>query len=92
MDVSIFILFEEHAILDFHTCPLTCTISLNLNSGSDVTVIGWGTQIHVLREACDMAKEKFGVNCELIDLRTIVPWDIETVEKVRTEEKCIEYI
>jgi pyruvate/2-oxoglutarate/acetoin dehydrogenase E1 component len=29
-----------------------------------------------------MAKEKFGVKCELIDLRTIVPWDIETIEKV----------
>jgi 2-oxoisovalerate dehydrogenase E1 component beta subunit len=56
--------------------------AFSLLTGSDVTVIGWGTQIHVLREACEMAREKFGVKCELIDLRTIVPWDIETIEKV----------
>lgn len=54
-----------------------------------MTVIGWGTQVHVLREACDMAAEKWGVKCELIDLRTIVPWDIETIEKVCV---CVVYV
>lgn len=29
-----------------------------------------------------MAQEKLGVSCELIDLQTILPWDIETVCKV----------
>ncbi|KAL0274833.1 UNVERIFIED_CONTAM: hypothetical protein PYX00_002862 [Menopon gallinae] len=47
--------------------------------GKDITLIGWGTQIHVLRETVEMAKEKLGVECELIDLMTILPWDIETV-------------
>nr|ANM86808.1 branched-chain alphaketoacid dehydrogenase E1b [Stygiella incarcerata] len=50
-----------------------------VKSGKDVTVVGWGTQVHVLQEACDMA-EKDGISCELIDLRTIMPWDQETVE------------
>lgn len=50
--------------------------------GSDVTLVGWGTQIHVLRDVCKMAKDQLGVNCELIDLRTILPWDEETVIKV----------
>lgn len=50
--------------------------------GSDVTLVGWGTQIHVLRDVCKMAKDLLGVNCELIDLRTILPWDEETVIKV----------
>lgn len=49
--------------------------------GSDVTLLGWGTQVHVLREVVNMAYEKLGVSCELIDLRTIVPWDEETVTK-----------
>lgn len=30
-----------------------------------------------------MAQEKLGVSCELIDLQTILPWDIETVCKVK---------
>ncbi|XP_046549421.1 2-oxoisovalerate dehydrogenase subunit beta, mitochondrial-like [Haliotis rubra] len=49
--------------------------------GSDVTLIGWGTQVHVLREVATMAQEKLNVSCELIDLRTILPWDIDTVCK-----------
>ncbi|XP_027037180.1 2-oxoisovalerate dehydrogenase subunit beta, mitochondrial-like isoform X3 [Pocillopora damicornis] len=52
-----------------------------LEEGSDVTVVGWGTQIHVLRDVCKMAKDQLGVSCELIDLRTILPWDEDTVFK-----------
>jgi len=47
--------------------------------GSDVTLLGWGTQVHVLREVADMAQEQFGVSCEVIDLVTILPWDKDTV-------------
>lgn len=50
-----------------------------VEEGSDVTVVGWGSQVHVLSRACAMAHEKLGINCELIDLRSILPWDAETV-------------
>ena len=49
--------------------------------GSDVTVVGWGAQIHVLTEACKKAKEEAGINCDLIDLRTVLPWDVDIVEQ-----------
>ena len=42
-------------------------------------VIGWGTQVHVLREVAQLAQEKLGVSCEVIDLVSILPWDEETV-------------
>ena len=50
--------------------------------GSDVTIVGYGAQIQVLRKACMMAEEKLGASCELIDLRTLLPWDVDTVAKV----------
>lgn len=45
-------------------------------------MIGWGTQIHVLLEVAKLAKEQLNVNCEVIDLVSILPWDKETVCKV----------
>ena len=50
--------------------------------GSDVTLIGYGAQIQVLKEVSNMAKDELDVSCEVIDLRTILPWDIETVVTV----------
>lgn len=40
-------------------------------------------QVHVMREVASMAQEKLGVSCEVIDLQTILPWDIDTVCKVK---------
>jgi pyruvate/2-oxoglutarate/acetoin dehydrogenase E1 component len=47
--------------------------------GDAVTLLGWGTQVHILTEVADMVKEQLKVQCEVIDLVTINPWDVETV-------------
>lgn len=52
--------------------------------GSDVTMVAWGTQVHVLREVAQLAQEKFNVSCELIDLKTILPWDKDTICEAST--------
>ena len=58
--------------------------------GEDVTLIAWGTQVHVMREVAQMAQEKLGVSCEVIDMVSILPWDTETVyESVKKTGKCI---
>lgn len=58
--------------------------------GSDVTLIGWGTQVHVLREVATLAQERLGVSCEVIDLISILPWDQETVyNSVKKTGRCI---
>ncbi len=63
---------------------------LKLFSGNDVTLIGWGTQVHVLREVAQLAQEKLGVSCEVIDVVTILPWDRETIfESVRKTGRCV---
>lgn len=39
-----------------------------------------------MREVANMAQEKLGVSCEVIDLQTILPWDIDTVCKVTAHD------
>ncbi|MAR72304.1 MULTISPECIES: transketolase C-terminal domain-containing protein [unclassified Halomonas] len=46
--------------------------------GADITLLGWGAQMEVIDRAVEMA-EKDGVSCEVIDLRSILPWDEDTV-------------
>ncbi|PYL08806.1 MAG: hypothetical protein DME33_06370 [Verrucomicrobia bacterium] len=48
-------------------------------SGSDVTVIAWGNTIEKSLEA--IAKIDKEISVELIDLRSIVPWDKRTIEE-----------
>lgn len=65
-----------------NTCVGLFNINLFLNVyyvGNDITLIGWGTQIHVLKEVATLAKQQLQLNCEVIDLLTIIPWDVETV-------------
>ena len=60
-----------------------------MRQGTDVTVIGWGGQLRVLEKACNLAEEQ-GVSCELIDLKTLLPWDVDTVfESVMKTGKCV---
>ena len=51
-----------------------------MREGTDVTVVGWGGQLKVLEEACVRAEAERGISCELIDIRTIYPWDVDAVE------------
>ncbi|XP_021714927.1 2-oxoisovalerate dehydrogenase subunit beta 1, mitochondrial-like [Chenopodium quinoa] len=50
-----------------------------MREGNDITLVGWGAQLAIMEEACIEA-EKDGISCELIDLRTLIPWDKDTVE------------
>lgn len=50
-----------------------------VREGCDATLLGWGTQVHVLSDVADAAKEELGVECEVVDLQSLLPWDEETV-------------
>jgi 2-oxoisovalerate dehydrogenase E1 component beta subunit len=50
-----------------------------VRKGSDVTLVGWGSQIGRLEAAADRAAAE-GISCEIIDLQTIIPWDVDAVE------------
>ena len=66
-----------------------CNISFFF-TGNDITLIGWGTQVHVLVEVAQLAQEKLGVSCEVIDVVTILPWDRETIfQSVKKTGRCV---
>ena len=47
-------------------------------SGTDVTVVTWGAMTHTCLEAADLAAAD-GVSMEVVDLRTLVPLDEESI-------------
>jgi 2-oxoisovalerate dehydrogenase E1 component beta subunit len=57
-----------------------------VREGSALTVLAYGTMVHVATSVCH---EK-GVDAEIIDLRTLVPLDIEAVERsVEKTGRCM---
>jgi len=46
--------------------------------GKDVTVLAWGAMLYEAIAAADEAKKQ-GIGCEIVDLRTLWPVDIETI-------------
>lgn len=50
-----------------------------VKEGKDVTVISYGQPMYNCESAIKRAEEDLGISAELIDLRTVYPWDKETV-------------
>lgn len=57
-----------------------------LRRGERATVVTWGAMV----ERCEQAIERAKLDAELIDLRTLMPWDRECVlESVRRTRRCL---
>ena len=50
-----------------------------LREGHDVTVIGYSGSVHQAMRAADLLDQQEGISCEVIDLRTLRPLDIDTI-------------
>jgi len=48
-----------------------------IRGGSDITLVTWGAMVHIALEAAE-ALSKDGVEVEIVDLRTLLPFDAET--------------
>ncbi len=78
------VLFFEHKVLyrsiseptpdDYYTTPIGQ--AKIVQTGSDLTIITYGMGVHWAKEAL---KNHSHIAAELIDLRTLMPWDKETV-------------
>jgi 2-oxoisovalerate dehydrogenase E1 component len=57
-----------------------------VREGTALTLVTWGAMVH----RCADAAERFGDQVELLDLRTISPWDREAVlASVRKTNRCL---
>jgi len=69
---------------DYYALPIGCADVIR--TGSDVTVLTYGTMVHV----CEQAIAQMGIDAELIDIRTLAPLDIETIKtSVQKTGRCI---
>lgn len=57
-----------------------------VRSGQSLTIVTWGAML----ERCEAAADELKADAEIIDLRTIVPWDRDTVlTSVRKTSRCL---
>jgi 2-oxoisovalerate dehydrogenase E1 component beta subunit len=47
--------------------------------GDDLTLITWGAMVYTASEAAAKVAEEDGISTEIVDLRTLIPWDKEGV-------------
>ena len=61
-----------------------------LKQGNEVTLISWGASMHETLQAAKQLTENDGISCEVIDVATIKPLDIETIlESVSQTGRCV---
>ena len=61
-----------------------------VRGGTDVTLISYGAMVPVSLTAAEQAEEALGVSMEVIDLRTLIPYDVNLVlESVRKTGRVI---
>lgn len=80
------------AVEQVPTNPYTLPLSKAeiLKEGKDLTIISYGQPLYTCNAAIQKAEEDFGISIELIDLRTVYPWDKECVFKsVQKTGRCM---
>lgn len=77
--------FPESEVPEGHyTIPLGKAAVVR--EGADLTILAYGTMVHVVRTTV----EEKGVDAEIVDLRTLLPLDIETIEaSVKKTGRCM---
>jgi len=67
----------EQVPVDAYTLPLSKAEVLK--EGSDLTIISYGAPLYTCQSAIAAAEKDFGIKVELIDMRTLYPWDRSTI-------------
>lgn len=61
-----------------------------IKKGKDLTIISWGATLYYAEKAAAIAEKEFGCSIEIVDLRTLIPYDEETLLKsVKKTGRCL---
>lgn len=78
----------EQVPTEYYTLPLS-TAEI-LKEGSNLTLVSYGHPLYTCSAAIEKAEKDFRTSIELIDLRTVYPWDRDCVLKsVRKTGRCL---
>ncbi len=78
----------EEVPTSYFTLPLSKAEVLK--KGSDLTVVSYGHPLYICNDAIEKAEKDLGISIELIDLRTVYPWDKNCVlNSVRKTGRCL---
>jgi len=72
-----------HNDLDKGLGPHRIGTARTVRTGGDLTIITWSAMVHVALRAAEQLAAEHGIGVEVIDLRTLIPWD---------EEMCIDSV
>jgi pyruvate dehydrogenase E1 component beta subunit len=90
------VVFLEHKMLYFQKGDVPdgeglerIGVAARRREGTDVTLVSYSLMSHRCQEAADLLAQR-GVSCEVLDLRTIRPWDRDAVlASVRKTHRCV---
>lgn len=83
-DPNPYLFFEHKALyrshsqeipVDYYTTPIGKAVLANI--GEDLTIVTYGMGVHWAQEAINSLD---GISADILDLRTLLPWDKESVE------------
>jgi 2-oxoisovalerate dehydrogenase E1 component len=61
-------------------------VARRVREGGDISIITWGAMV----ERCEAGADQAGISADILDLRTLMPWDSEAVlASVRRTHRCL---
>lgn len=67
---------KEHVPTNLATYTVPLGVPEIMQDGDDITIVSYGSTLRVIQEAIENYLEPQGISCELIDVRTLLPFDI----------------
>jgi pyruvate/2-oxoglutarate/acetoin dehydrogenase E1 component len=67
---------KEKLPLNLETYTVPFGVPEIIREGSDITIVSYGSTLRVIEDAISAYLEPDGISCEVIDVRTLLPFDV----------------